>query len=66
MKTLGTVVIKNSKCSGYETTKGLVSRGARVYMACRDIKRAEQAKGDIEKVPMQKPQQNRLLPYSKF
>ena len=35
-------------CIGYETTKGLVVRGAKVYMACRDIKMAEQAKNKIE------------------
>lgn len=34
---------------GYETTKGLVSRGARVYMACRDVTRGEEAKKAIEK-----------------
>jgi hypothetical protein len=34
--------------TGYETTKGLVSRGAKVYMACRDIAAAERAKAKIE------------------
>jgi short-subunit dehydrogenase len=33
---------------GYETAKGLVSRGAKVYMACRDVAAAEQAKTKIE------------------
>lgn len=32
---------------GLETARGLVKRGAKVYMACRDLTKCEQARDDI-------------------
>lgn len=32
---------------GYETANGLAKRGARVYMACRNMKKCEEARADI-------------------